>query len=875
MIDIESHRNSRGPSGSLLVLLVFFCSLTGLHAQDEGGPVDSVGIFNSIGSEPYECCHTLQVFNRQPDSVPIREVRVVLLGVEGEFIVGDSRAPSGWSVFDQERRITWISGSTEADLDSGESLTSFRFCVRDTGIYRFRWETHGPDGLLSADTLTFACGSRDNCDDIFFRPVPSSRACGFDVDFIVENGAQQIVNRLYLDLVTTGISFDTSGHRVPNGWELRAASDRTLEFRATGGGSSFGQFVEGFRFFVDAPAQSPIRIRWRTANFSDEICRDMHDVVCGISVPDTLFSRRLPDADSCCRDFLLINTHRRASNLEGFRLVTTRTGITIEDGATAPEGWSVLRSAGGDTLLFMPPDSGMQVGDSALFAGVCFENDPAAVDSVLYRWETLFEGYVVTEGNASFACRRDVLFCDSIDVLVDSSLSSADRRIDITLRNTNSRRDDIRKFVVRVDNPGVRRRILDATAPQAWSIDVRSDDSVVFHRGVLQAGREQDGFVLFLSEDTGAADPIRLTYTTYIDEIRPICTDSIDTDLRLDRTCDSVMLAENDNSISPLCCFDLTLKNRNAKSLPIDRLEIRLPRTDLFFDTATAAVGSWQVSTAFFPSVSVDYVGDTLRQGEEVTLSFCVNAIVEPDRPITFDVVWRTFSGGQQICRDTVVAECDGAPGRCDSIANITGDTAGCPGWYSITNLHTPTGPVDNIEITMLTPGRSFLEAETSGNADRFDQIDLSTGSVLFRGGAIAPEEEVGTFIVRFGGGDPGDTAVVRVCTFEGDTELCCEVDTLFCATTSVENRERGLLTHEIRPNPATTGRTVLAIEMVRAGTVEIEIVDAEGRRVRQMVRRLGAGSTNVPLDLYDLPSGSYVYRLHVDGRTVVGKVVR
>ncbi len=845
-------------------------------SQQDPRPKDSVRVLSQPGSDPFTCCHTLIITNRQTDGSTITEVRVRLLGESGRFVPGEAGSPSEWSIFLDPQRISWITQTTEAEIDSGETQTSFRFCLRDTGIYRFVWETYSIDGLLSSDTLRYICSEQDNCDDVFFRPVPTSERCGFDFDLLSENGQQQVVNTLRLEIISPGVTFDTVGSRLPAGWRILNQTSRFIEYRTTGDGLKAGEFTEGFRRFFNTSV-NPIRVAWFTRNFDQQICRDTLLIQCGITAPDTLYTRRTLSDDSCCRDFLLINTHYPRSPITSFRLaLRTPNGEIIPNNIAVAQPWRVRLNQSADTLLVVDTTgAGLALGDTLLITEVCAENDLSPIDSVQYNWATIYEDLVVTPGRADFYCRRDVIFCDSLTARVDSTLTAPTRCITLKLDNRNSRGDVIRKFTFRVDNPGAKRRIVSATPPIGWSLDSFTPDSVIFHRGVLNPGRSQDDFVFCLNIDTNAFDPLRIRYTTWTSEISPLCTDSILLNATLDRACDSLVLTENSSSVDPLCCFDLEVFNRNAKGRPLTAIEIRLPRIDLFFDTASTITSGWNVVTPVFPAIAVAYRGDTLQSGESARFSFCVNAGVVKERPFTFDIVWRTFGEDGVVCFDTLQAVCQGTPGRCDSIyiTERPSDEQGCYVSYGIDNLHTPDGVIDNVEFTVLSDDVTILSADATGSAAGFDNISLSPKSVIFRGGSIAPGATAGDFSLDFD--DDQKSVILEVCTFEGDFELCCEIDTVECSVSGVEDETRWKsLSHAIAPNPTADLLTV-ALTMADPGSVTLLLFDAQGVEVGRFEQGImEAGENGFTASLEGLPAGIYHYVVQGGKERGRGKVV-
>lgn len=864
-------------TGTLLLALGLLLGPADLVAQDD--PVDTVQVLSQPGARAYECCYTFVVSNRRtgPDSTRISQFRVRIVSGNANFIAGQAGSPFDWSVFLDNKEVQWLSNSAESEIDTGESLTSFRVCVRDTGVYRIVWETMNLDSLLSRDTLVLICSGRDNCDEAFFRPLPSSFRCGFDIDLMNENGGQKVVNDFHLTLVSPGMTFDTVGSRIPAGWRLDRLDGATISWKTSGDGLSFSDFIENFRVFVNSNGSSQIRLRWKTTNFGDSICSDILTLNCGLAVPDSLYTRRATvEADTCCQDFLLVNTHVPRSPLKSFRLAMNSPNSRFITPPGLPPGWSARLNGAGDSITFTI-DSLLAPGDSVFFQGLCYEHDLAPDDTVRYTFQTMYEELVVTQGIVFFPCFRDVIFCDSVSARVDSALNATERCITLSVGNRNSRRDDITLLTAHISNPGVAHRILSANAPAGWSVASFTNDSVVFHRGRLRAGENRDDFEFCVNIDTNALDPLTIRWTTWATANRAICTEELLVNANVVRVCDSVEAVENDQSIDPFCCFDITFSNHNDRNVAIDAMQLRIPRVDLIFDTASVLTGSWNVATSIFPNVRVDYNGDILPPNEDVTFRFCVNAVAVEERPLSFRVIWQTYSEGQVVCFDTVLVRCEGADGICDTI-NLTMETAnenGCSASWQIRNTHTPESFINNVQFSILSDNANFASGTTDGTAAGFDEVSLAPKQIVFRGSSIASGETAENFTVEFDATTNTDV-IVEICTFEDDMELCCEIDTVSCTFTSVGNEDfsGGTLSHSANPNPF-DGRTEIRYRMERPGGVTLVLLDAGGDEVRRYEEGLqSAGSHAISVEAEGLSAGVYYYVLQAGDERGTGRIV-
>jgi hypothetical protein len=858
---------------SLLLLLSLVAALPAF-GQDEL-PDDTVQVISQPGQNPYECCHSFAVFNRSKGS--ISDFRVYLIDEGGVFIGGQAGSPIEWNVFLDTRSAQWIPETNEAEIDSGESVTSFSVCIKDTGVYHVVWESWDNDGVRSRDTLTFICGPRNNCDQAFFTPVPSLFRCGFDIDLLNENGRQKKVNDLHLQVISAGFSIDTTGARVPDGWRIDRFDSSLIVWETSGDGLSVGDFVQDFRFYLNTTGSSVARVAWWTTNFGEPICTDTLDLMCGLRVPDTLFSRRTNVGmdSSCCRDFLLINSHSPRTPLHHFVLLTRDTGASLSMPDNLPDGWKANLSTELDTL-FLSSDSSLAYGDSVVFGGICFDNNLAGTDSVRYQWRTEFEDVWVTGGGGVFYCFRDAVFCDSVEVQIDSTLGVQKRCIDLTVKNRNSRRDTIYRITAHIANEGAPRRILEASAPTGWSLDEFTDDSVTWHRGNVDPDFERSGFEFCVSTDTNAIDPMTIRWTTWGLNFRPICTDSIEVNAGLRLDCDSVVFSENDQSINPLCCYDVTLYNTNGKGRAIDRFEVRVPRVDLILDTAEAS-GSWMLNSDVFPAVAATFVGDTLKAGDSVTFTVCVNAIAVEERPFNYFLQWRTYSAGEQLCFDSVFVSCEGAPGECDSVilSRQPFEEDGCVAGYTVVNKHTPDGPVNNLQFRILSDVGDFTSAIATGDAAGFDDVTVSPQEVLFAGDVIPAGEIAGEFRLDLSA-DVGDEIIIEICTFEDDLELCCQVDTVTCVALSVDDERltAGRLIQSVTPNPFEES-SLVTYHLRQPGTVRYTLVDASGRTIEKRETGLqSSGDHALEIDGSDKPSGLYYAILESDGIREVVRIV-
>ena len=81
-----------------------------------------------------------------------------------------------------------------------------------------------------------------------------------------------------------------------------------------------------------------------------------------------------------------------------------------------------------------------------------------------------------------------------------------------------------------------------------------------------------------------------------------------------------------------------------------------------------------------------------------------------------------------------------------------------------------------------------------------------------------------------------------------------------------------GLILDQSFPNP-TAGASTVRFQLPRSATVRVDVYDVQGRRVQTLTdRRYQPGEHDVDWDASGLATGTYLYRLMVDGELVATK---
>lgn len=849
--------------------LLFGASVAGAQIKD------SIEVVAYSGGAPYLCCYDLLITNRHDTTIKISEVRLRIISGRARFIPGQASAPNFWALFQDSAKVIWSSNAASADIRSGQTLGGFHICPRDTGVFKMVWETRNIDSVISSDTLTFACRGID-CDQAFFRPIPSSLSCTFDIDVSSGNHQGRGVNELRLHPITPGVTLKTATTRQPPGWIRIKAQPDTIVWYSQNSQLNYDQFAQGFRVEINAPADSVFQIEYWTTNFGDVLCRDTVTLRCGLTAGDSI--RLTKSADSCCQNLRLKNSHLPTSPIQLFTLKVQTAGVKISSGPVLPPGWTRrILTPTGDSIAFARSGTALAYNDTALFRSLCFDNGAATSDTIRYRWRTFFSDVAVDEGIATNICLRPLTRCDSVAIRVDSTYPAAERCVYLFLKNQNSRDAVISQFVARFSNPGTARRVRSATAPAGWVVLSQSNDSVVFSNGQLLPRDTISPFTICLSNgDAATRDPLHLVWSTG-NGLGAICTGSLDVNAIISSDCDSVQTQELASSDSTLCCFGVKFLNRNGKNKTLSRFELQVALPVIF--ASASAPSPWTVKAVSFPSFDVAFEGSTLAPDSATPqFNICLDMRQVANRPATIPAVWRTFDGGVLVCVDTVRLVCTGSGGevRCDSFRIAPGDISFAENFYkafSLRNLHTPDGPIDGARFTLIGDG-AFSGGEGRGTASGFTSVDLKNKVVTFRGATITSGASVDSFMVQFGAFPVDRTLMVEACALDGDRVVCCSTFTVsYEPSGGVDDRARrhGIILSDARPNP-TTGRIEIPYELAYRSKVTVVVSDNGGGELRRVERGMEEpGMYSVVIDLGELPSGLYNYSVEVEG----GRVTR
>ncbi|MCF8237056.1 MAG: T9SS type A sorting domain-containing protein [Saprospiraceae bacterium] len=93
--------------------------------------------------------------------------------------------------------------------------------------------------------------------------------------------------------------------------------------------------------------------------------------------------------------------------------------------------------------------------------------------------------------------------------------------------------------------------------------------------------------------------------------------------------------------------------------------------------------------------------------------------------------------------------------------------------------------------------------------------------------------------------------------------------------TTATSDPDAWLHSARVIPNPV-TDLSILEVNGPTPQSIVIRMFDMTGRTFRTWVVQIDAGIQHIPLDLYDLPAGYWIYQLHSDrGFTTSGSLIK
>jgi len=832
---------------SLAVLALLLAITSNVSARKGRDTVEIV----ETPAGTYLCCYDFLVTNRTDSATKISEFRFRIVSGRARFITGQTDAPFMWTSQQDSTQVIWQSTGAAYDIPYGATVTGFHICPRDTGIVRFVWETRTIDSVISNDTVTLACRGID-CDEAFFRVVPSTVGAVVDVDLVAGNHTGGPINDFHLHPLTPGVSFRTTPTPTPAGWNRTKARADTLVWSTVNAPLYMPGFIENFRFEMEAPTDSAIRMEYWTTTFGTVVCRDTVTIQWGLSRRDSV--RSASRNDTCCLDITLTNRHEPTSDITVFTLKVTTPGVRIEGFDLAPPAWRQLGPFGsGDSIAFVAAEP-LTHRDSALFQSLCFNNAGATTDTINWRWRTFTRNAIVDQGTGRRFCIRPLTTCDSVSMRIDSTYPAPERCVYFFLKNTNSRNAAISRLTLKASNPGTARRIRSATPPPGWQVESFGGDTVVFIGNALVAGDTISPFALCLSNgDSATRDPLTIRWTT-ANGLGPICTGTLSANAIINADCDIIEWTQIPSNDSNESCFRLRVLNRNGRNRQIDRIGFVVDLPVIFANASASA--PWSVDAPAFPSFDCSFVGGTIEpDSASPEFTLCIDIRQLPTLPATVPVAWSTYTGRSILCTDTVRLVCrDVAQQACDE-ADVTGVRLDeCTKQIVVRNLHQPPGSIDGIDIRV--PHGCSIRGITESSP--FAQATHEDSIARLRGGALQPGDSTTFTLVLDPSCDTGSGVILSVTTLEGSTQICVDTALANCAEAGAPSITRAMSALSVTPNP-TRGDVVVSFELIDPQPVAIAIRDLQGRELRRVeAGLLTVGAHTLTMTMDGLSSGVY-----------------
>ena len=229
------------------------------------------------------------------------------------------------------------------------------------------------------------------------------------------------------------------------------------------------------------------------------------------------------------------------------------------------------------------------------------------------------------------------------------------------------------------------------------------------------------------------------------------------------------------------CCYELRLENSHTPASALNQFKLRILTDGVRFQPG--APGPWPAAET---ETEIVY-GETnsMLPPRESLDGFIICITLPPITNGTFQIEWITYSQTRVITIDTLDLLCSITPPACDSV-KISGislpsqpDESCC---YEVTlqNKHVPTGPLNSLQLSLLTSGATFVGAPTgpwSGRLINSTTVEFETSET-----GLATGLQLGGFrvCVHPPGGATGPVLIRWNSKFNGNM-ICEDILTLPC----------------------------------------------------------------------------------------------
>jgi hypothetical protein len=239
------------------------------------------------------------------------------------------------------------------------------------------------------------------------------------------------------------------------------------------------------------------------------------------------------------------------------------------------------------------------------------------------------------------------------------------------------------------------------------------------------------------------------------------------------------------NQPDPLtCCYELRLENRHTPQSKLDRLTLRIITPGVRFQPG--APGPWPAHESdtmlIFGESGLELPPGESADGFIVCLEFPTGSNG------AFKIVWSTAWKNNTVTVDTLSIVCTGKAPACDSIlvASVSPPDqpeGSCSYELTLQNRHEPAGPLNGMQLSILTPGAEFVGSPVgpwSGSVVNSTTVEFLTDDATLNSG-----EQLGGFrvFIRPPGGI-WEPILLRWTSMLGGNLVCDEMFGVTCTPT-------------------------------------------------------------------------------------------
>lgn len=668
---------------------------------------DSLSIkSSSIPNQPDgSCCYEVTLSNTHLPAGGTNGLRLVLQ-TPGAFFAG---APTGpWTV--SESTPTSIGYSTASPVNSGGSVSGFRFCVVTPPVSQIQLDflcyTSFNGNQIGESSLTATCKPvyipRDDT-----AMVTKLQDCSYDIGFINKHVPRSTVNGFRLSVFTPGASFESI--TPPAGWTITSETGLNVQFTKTGAPLANGDSAKGFLVTFKPAKTGTVRFLWTTFNGTTITTKDTLQVQCQPPPPSLCDSLLVtPQATSCTYDLGFFNKHVPQSDVNDFHIRLQNPGSTIKD-VTAPAGW-IIESQTATDIVFKDTVGVIAPGEQQTGFIMTVTRGEFG-DAVVFEWCTSLDGAINCCEFDYVSCVAEKERCDSLAVTPSQDYCS----YDFSLTNLQVPNSELDAWTLHLDNPDA--VLLSAAAPAGWSVDSADEQYIRFvkNSGTVATGETVDGFVLHFVP-SAISTQIPYTWCTELSgQVRCCDTASVACEIKIVQ-CDVIDVV---TSVERPCCFEFNVENVHLPRGMINGFNVVILTPGVtVFTSIIDDPDSW-THNSNGTRVSWRRTDGAIVPGEALggfIACFDNSSIGNAD----FEIVTQTVYNGLILCEDTLTIKCD----RTLSVELLSGVR---PDRYALhQNYPNPFNPVTT--ITFDIPERSDLTLSLYDANGRL-VMDLGSGT--------------------------------------------------------------------------------------------------------------------------------------------------